>query len=185
MTGPPLDYGRDAKSQRWQEVRRWTSRALILAVVLIVSAVVLPIIYERFRLMSCEKPCLSYVAPANQVVYTNDPAETANLLKQGGGYADLKVAGGSGVGFSPPAWDKFQQRYGVIGSWSEAIVFLHERVSKNGVRRLVCITYLGPDRGSYVWTGCIEQSSLLRMGKANTRRFQALISIGRRRQSEP
>ena len=147
MTRPQLDYGRDEKSQRWREVRRWIVRALISAAIVIVGVVVIPRLSGRLHLISCVNRCLSYVAPANQVAYVNDPVEMTKQLQQGGGFRDLRIAGGNGVGFSPHVWNE-QQQYGTVGGWPHAILFLHERVSKNGVRRLVCVTYHG---GTHAW----------------------------------
>ena len=115
---------------------------------------------QQAPLLFWQRQCLRYTAPADQVVYEEDPTEATRLLADPNRYVAYKLNRG-GAPDSTPAkttaaalqfprcWQRFSAlspirnvwSVGPLGTGSGAILFLHERTSSAGNRRLVCLRY--------------------------------------------
>lgn len=126
--------------------REWNPLRLAI-VAAVIAAIVLAILYrrsstERKKLLEIQQSCLRYQAPANQVVYDEQPARAAELLARGGEYIAISTTDGPPVaGFVPQAWR--DMRKWVMPQETtpprNAVLFLHERETYRGVRGLVCV----------------------------------------------
>jgi hypothetical protein len=100
--------------------------------------------------------CLIYAAPADQVVYEEEPAEAAKLLANRSDYAPFRWdfwAPPSAKMPAPaatrilPSYQSFEslngRRMGMPGGTAyESVLFLHERTTSSGQRRLVKVTLI-------------------------------------------
>ena len=117
--------------------RLWIIPVTIVPLVVLVAWVV-PLAKRtaaRWQLLRQQARALAYRAPADQVVYESDPAEAAKLLSLGGGYERWN-APESPAFHIPQFWRGHRQPLGQSG---HALVFLHERTSPGGNRRLVVV----------------------------------------------
>jgi hypothetical protein len=124
-----------------------------------------PSAWRQVKLLYWQRRCLNYTAPADQVVYEEDPTQAAKLLAGDPQFAAYPIARGSLRGEEdatnvnaaariPDCWGKFTSVAGIapmmrFGSAPGAIPFLHELVSPTGHRRLVAIRYF-PDTHTFV-----------------------------------
>ncbi len=114
-------------------------------------------IWQQAAVMNSQRQCMNYTAPANAVVYEEDAAEATRLLSRADGTyvryvlnralsPDL-TARKSTVAAArfPSCWTRFSSLVTLTnprpGQSSGAILFLHERTSDAGHRRLVCVRY--------------------------------------------
>jgi hypothetical protein len=130
-------------------------------VVLLLIAVAVPLLYyrksiaQRGRLLYWQRKCLRYTAAPDQVVYEEDQYKPSPLLKRPG-YDGWPVPLPPNAGapnrplpravatLSAPPVAPYLTAAGLPPVWlvppRGATVFLHERISKSGHRRLVLIT---------------------------------------------
>ena len=148
---PPLEYAPPPPKRR-KVIRR-------LVLLLLLLSVAAPAVYHRKRIwhqgrvLYWQHKCLTYTAPVDQVVYDEDDYNISPLLKRAG-YRGWPVPhppnAGAPVAPLPPAIATFAApplapfiQTGVLPGWlappAGATVFLHERTSKTGHRRLVLI----------------------------------------------
>jgi hypothetical protein len=130
--------------------RRRRFRLGLLVVVLLGLAVAGwrwgPAGWKHAQLLYWQRQCLAYAAPGEQVVYDNDPDRAAGLLQQPG-YENVAAAGAPPIAaYMPRCWAETMRIGGVpvvntgFGPGGPgATLFLHERTSKSGVRRLVAV----------------------------------------------
>lgn len=133
-----------APPPRWYCRRRWR-RAVVAVVVAVLLGCGLwwgrPAI-QHMRLLYWQRQCLTYAAPSNRVVYEGDPAAAAALLSRRG-YANPGTTGGSpAAAWRPRCWVEFDRLAGT-GAATGIPVFLHERRSTTGARRLVVVQHPG------------------------------------------
>lgn len=106
-----------------------------------------PAVYDRAMLLYWQRQCMTYTAPADQVVYDNSPDGRQTLLARGG--KPLGQTPTSGVGRVPGAAAEFLARTDF--NWfypSEGVLFLHGLTSPGGQRRLIMITVSEDDAPS-------------------------------------
>jgi hypothetical protein len=145
---PPLDYA-PAPSKR----RKWIWRGVVF-VGLVIAALTarhyLPIVRQRVQLLSLQRECLNHTEPEDRVVYEEDRSAVSQLLQRPdySRYVSRWVRGNASPAiYTPACWHPYAlgaRLYAAVGRANGglgAIVFLHERRSSGGERRLVCIEY--------------------------------------------
>ena len=122
----PIDY---APAVPWHHRRRWrrVAAAALLIASLVAGMKYCPPAWRRCKVLYWQRQCMAYAVPSDQVVYD-----------------DSAVQGGDGsrwstVSHRPACLDRFDG--GASASMGETIVFLHERVTGSGLRRLVVISH--------------------------------------------
>src|SRR5688572_15817713 len=103
----PLDYSRAPRPQR--DVRRLAFG--LLGSVAIVAAITWGLPFARHvQRLSLQDKCLEYAAPADMVVYSDDPPEMNKLLAAGGGYTVRPRLSGRAdvVIHEPKIWQDYQ-----------------------------------------------------------------------------
>lgn len=151
---PRLTYAPPPPWHRRRRFRRAVGVVLLLAATVVGWRYTGPA-WARGRLLYLQHKCLAYTAPPDQVVYEQDPARAAALLAQPG-YANPAAAGSSTeAALTPRCWAEACRLAGglapptsaggsaaaVLGGAgpSGATLFLHERRTPSGQRRLVAI----------------------------------------------
>ncbi len=109
---------------------------------------------DHLVLLYRQHACLTYTAPPDQVVFTNDGERTANEIAKGmidvepGAYRILKsgVHAPAAAGRIPDAYRRLDEvdSFRLVGEF--AVIFMHERRSPNGHKALV-IVRVGDDHG--------------------------------------
>ena len=147
----PIDYAPPAP---WHRRRRWRRAITALALVAALAAGLRfgPRAGRRARVLYWQHQCMTFMLPADQIVYDDTPAGL-NALAGRPGYTQVDGRLGR-VPFGPrphppgmlaachePAcYATFASLCNPIsGSDSGAVVFLHERISHTGLRRLVAV----------------------------------------------
>jgi hypothetical protein len=105
-----------------------------------------PPAWKHGQFLYWQRQCLAYAAPVDQVVYENDPERAAKLLRQPG-YVNVAPQGAPPVAVHMPrCWSEAMNIGGVpvvntgFGAGGPgATLFLHERTTASGVRRLVAV----------------------------------------------
>jgi hypothetical protein len=160
-TSAPLDYAPAPPTRR-----KWLRRSISLFLFLGIGAASWRwggAAWHQARLLYWQRQCLRYTAPADQIVYDEDPINAAKLLagdSQYGAYALKRRSGptpvtGSSVNAAarvPDCWLRFGSITATTPKWGRgngAVTFLHERVSRSGHRRLVCVRYF-PEADTFV-----------------------------------
>jgi hypothetical protein len=137
-----LEYAHP-QAPSWRRRLWWlTPLALIaaFATIYLIQTWLIPTL-ERWQDVRKQKLLLEYRAPADQVVFENDPTEAAKLIARSPDYrleqfpAHPNVAGAVHL---PPEWRSRPAGIGSMGS-SDGIVFLHARTSPGGNQRLVVV----------------------------------------------
>jgi len=119
-----------------------------------------PYLWHQAKLLYWQRQCMNFSAPADTVVYEEDPAAAAVLLKTPG-YSPYVLKRGAGrnapttpvqaaafdpqclinlAAFRPLQFGPFVAAPGGVGGCN-AILFLHERISPAGHHRLVYVSY--------------------------------------------
>lgn len=149
--------------------RKWLHRSVALIILLVIGAASWRwggVAWHQARLLYWQRQCLRYTAPADQIVYEEDPTIAAKLLAGDPQYSPYPLKRGSLTGpatgspinaaaFVPACWPRFESANNVATTmiqWGRAygaVAFLHERVSASGHRRLVCVRYF-PDTNTFV-----------------------------------
>ena len=139
---PQLDYARPRRRRRW-------GRVAILCLILGCAGAVTHYhkpIWRRAQVVYWERQCMSYEPPAGAVTHEADPLRAAALLAAGPDYE--RTPNGKGALLRPRCWrnlEALMPRLAGLTNWmpspgvydKPATLFLHERRSKGGVRRLV------------------------------------------------
>jgi hypothetical protein len=136
--------------------RLFALRGLLIAILILAAAKLAIFVFpaqwqalQQRRLMQrqqqCRSVCLSFTRPAGTVVYDED-LDRANTLLTSGGYIDaaLSMGGAPGAALLPtPVWDAYSATLSGIVRPAlppvAPIIFLHERTSPAGQRRLVVV----------------------------------------------
>jgi hypothetical protein len=117
-TSRQLDY---AASRPWYR-RVWTrdhALRLVVAAVGIAAVLVMPALWRRVQLIGWQRQCLSYSSPPTKVVYeSTGPSSTADLIAP---------------------WVSFHREVSGTRLRTNGTIFLHERQTQSGVRRLVAV----------------------------------------------
>ena len=153
---PRLDYapGRSLVTRIGR--RRLVWLAIIGSVVLTLTIWSDPV-SQRFARWRAERSyrqvqqsCLTYTAPADRVVYEEDPAYATDLLKLSPSYAPIIGANALNrpiaapmlqppVMFTEPLWTRYSGGVHPIAPAPLGAAFMGERTTRSGERRLVCV----------------------------------------------
>ena len=138
----PLDGEAPAiPSARTYRRRAWSMGLAVFLVACAITAY--DVISYKVRIWREYQTCATYLAPVDQVVLTEDPAEAATLLQSGRGYDE--------VAFSGPNYLYYRdERRAQLGSpflntalpgwWSNCVPFLHARTARDGKAQIVIVT---------------------------------------------
>ena len=131
---PQLDYAARPHPLRSARSRRV---AIVVGALLLLAGIawVTPRAFRRLQVTHWQRQCLDYAAPADRVVFDNDPAEIPKLLA-----LPLPYQGSLAVGHAyliPPQYRK------LIVSQSVGTAFLHERITPQGEPRRVAVDLFG------------------------------------------
>jgi hypothetical protein len=149
---PQLEYGLAPPRRRKRLVR-----AMIGGIAVLVGLAAWQwgsVVWNQFPILFWQRQCLRYTASADQVVYEEDPTEVPRLLSRG--YVRYKLSRGASP--DPTPTNTFAAAAQLPNCWrrltalvpppvpqqgasSGAMLFLHERISPRGNRRLVCVRY--------------------------------------------
>ena len=131
-TSSQLEY---APPLPWQR-RPWARRALLVGMVAAVVAVVAaltPSLWHRFQLVRLQRACLAHRDPPDAVAY-----ESLDLFNSTD-HPDVGSRSMSETSAVPTAWTEFYGRLQGTGPRTAGMLFLHERRSPSGARRLVAV----------------------------------------------
>ena len=132
LESPALDYAPGAPIRRRRRIRRVIRLGLALATV-IAAFVWGPTIWSRAKLLYHQRQCLTYVAPADQVVFDSNPTRVALLAHD----PNYLIARGCAFRKPPPQWSAILTASGSPPTASPtALIFLHE-LRAGGIKRLV------------------------------------------------
>ena len=151
-TPPQLDYG-TAPPRTVGNAMRW----LILVVILIAGYAAWQwgsYALERLSILYEQRQCARYTAAPDHVVYDEEPVRAAGLLKHSDAYVGYPLErhlGNKSIAAAakiPDCWRRFIRLVPALpypiprtGDASGALLFLHERTSSAGHRRIVCVHY--------------------------------------------
>ena len=157
-------------------LRRRRFRRAIIALIVVVGGVALwragPPFVRQVRYVYWQSQCMNFTAPPNFVAYEEDPTRTAALLKLVE-YQPVPVPFGPAApaGFVPPPVTHLWSHHGPL-------VFLHERTTPSGRKRLVVLGYSYRLLGSFF----APQRELSLFGSG---RFVATLLPGSEIQGDP
>jgi hypothetical protein len=153
ITSPPqLEYGLAPPRRRKRVIR-----LLMVGVSLLIAVAAWQwggIVWNQLPILFWQRQCMRYSASPDQVVYEEDPGEVQKLLARG--YVRYKLSRGAlpdptpvksfaAAAELPTCWKRLTEmvppRNPQQAVTSGAILFLHERTSPRGNRRLVCVRY--------------------------------------------
>ena len=154
---PRLDYAQAQSIVSRMGLRRVIGLSVLVA--LVVAALVWwdPAVrrVQRWRseraYRQLQQTCMTYAAPANRVVYEEDPADAAALQKRDSAYAPIlqldratmtqiiRPGWQPPVQFTEPLWTKYSVGIRRLPTTPRAVAFMGERRTKSGERRLVCV----------------------------------------------
>jgi hypothetical protein len=153
----PLDYAPARRN------RRWIYRAIFASLLLGLSLVAWkrgPTWWRRAEILYWQHQCLQFSLSPDTVVYEEDPTEAAALLAGNPKYHPYPLQRRSSSQAAPsPAtaaaldvsdWNKLTAVLPRPNSRliNPGVIFLHERISPAGHRRLVCVRY-GPQGDTF------------------------------------
>lgn len=132
---PQLDYSpRPLPWHRSRRVRAWVMLGVLVTVG--VSAYRwAPPLRERVGLLYTQHLCLNYAAPASQIVYDERPPSAMRPREAEAWYTHGTLGDHPFDGDAPLPWHQFPVAKGRY----DALLFLHERTSPAGHRRLVAV----------------------------------------------
>jgi hypothetical protein len=132
LESPALDYAPGAPIRRRRRIRRAIRACLALATT-VAAFIWGPTTWSRTKLLYHQRQCLTYVAPADEVVFDSNPARVAQLAHD----PNYLIARGCAFRKPPAHWSAILTASGSRPTASPtALIFLHE-LKAGGVRRLV------------------------------------------------
>lgn len=167
-TSATLDYAPRPPAHRRLWFRR-VVQGVVLGAVVIAAVRGGPVAWQRGSMLYWQSQCSGFVLPPEMVVYDNDEAEATRLLAQADYIDASKLPLVDFLGFSPmvptvrrirlrphlvpiaaghqpKCWRKFITHLRPAPANSPGVVlFLHERTSSFGIRRLVIVQRYGLD----------------------------------------
>ena len=133
-----LAYAPSQTISFWRRLRRALGICLLITVALVGWKWGL-LAWNRALVVYHQHQCLSYTAPADQVVFDTDPGRIAKLASD----SNYIVAGGMASRRRLTNWDSYLARFrslmGLARPANNPILFMHERKSPNGTVRLVVV----------------------------------------------
>jgi hypothetical protein len=135
--------------------RKWVARAAALLLVLALAYAGHrwgPAAWGKSRMLYWQRLCLNYRPDDKAVVYEEEPSAAGRLLAHSSDYTAYPLARHAPPGPRTPVnaaarvpacWSRFSALGGIpaAGRGPGAVVFLHERISPAGNRRLVMVRY--------------------------------------------
>lgn len=100
------------------------------------------LLWRQRDVLYWQRQCMNYSPSPDQVVYEDDPAAAEILLNQPSYFRGSSYINKSAIAmFVPPCWNEFEKHtnMGGFSGPSAAILFLHERTSSKGIRKLVLV----------------------------------------------
>lgn len=142
VTVANLDYAPRPPTRR--RVVRRVLASILLAGTLVASLRWGPQAWRIGQVMYFQHQCLTDAPPADQIVYEEDPALFARVMKQGSGFVPLAPSRRSGapvaVGRVPQSWIRFTPSLmKMTRPLPGAILFMHERQTPAGEKRLLVV----------------------------------------------
>lgn len=134
-TPPPISY---EKTTRWRSWARQATLPLIVITLGLLALLYGPSISRHVELLRWQRRAMRFDRPEDQVVYEADPARARPLLRS---FADMEATNSSGAPvyeFSR-TWREFFAILEPPGRKPGALLFLHERLTPKGQRRLVAV----------------------------------------------
>jgi hypothetical protein len=153
----PLDYAPAPRNRRW--IYRVIFASLLLGLALVAWKWG-PTWWRRAEVLYWQHQCLQFSLSPDTVVYEEDPTEAAALLAGNPEYhpyplqrrssMQAAVSPATAAAFGVSEWNKLtlvlSRSYSPL--INPAVIFLHERISPAGHRRLVCVRY-GPQGDTF------------------------------------
>lgn len=136
VDGQPIEYAPRLPLRHSRRVRRLLVLICTLAALMFLSWKAGPPAWKHAELLYWQRRVMTYSPPRDQVVYDNDPAEAAKLLKD----KEYSGSGNAASRFARP-WERFYGLMSPPGRQSAATLFLHERKNSNGESRLVIVDF--------------------------------------------
>jgi len=126
---PPLDYAPRPPWRKRKAARRLLALAVLLAVLVAAWQLLLPIA-ARWNLLALQRSCLQFSRDGRRPVFTQ--AATTDQRKAINAYLSNVPPG-----IVVAEWEQFVQAMETVGLLSNGTLFLHERATPSGQRRLV------------------------------------------------
>jgi hypothetical protein len=159
---PQLDYApAPPKRRKWL----WRTLALILGICVGLASVRWgPQFVRTAKVLYWQRQCLNYSAPADRVVYEEDPDAAEKLMTSGSReYFPIPLHRVSdkpttAASFEPSCWLALRPRVTMFPAMLYAppsspltppVLFLHELTSAGGSRRLVCVRYVPQPQNTF------------------------------------
>jgi hypothetical protein len=137
-----LVYARRPRRSRWQTFRQ-LMKYTALPILMVIGIKFAIIDSARLLLLYHQHKCLTYAPPSDQIAYTTIPSVLAEYSSKPGYLA----VGGTAIRTRPTDWDWFAGHclaaYPIPCRPNDAILFMHERTSPGGNRRLIVIERSG------------------------------------------
>ncbi|HEV8606759.1 MAG TPA: hypothetical protein VGQ99_15395 [Tepidisphaeraceae bacterium] len=135
-------YAPPARATPWHRRRRFRiGSAVAFAIIAALGALyfwrAVPKLWQLSRL---QRKCLAYTAPPDQVVYSEVPGDVATLPATSPQYSLIPSSNPPAVTLVPTCWTDFPLWRTARGC---AVVFLGERATGQGQKRLVCVIFTG------------------------------------------
>jgi hypothetical protein len=141
IMGQTLEY---AQPPAWHRRRRWR-RVLALALCLAVAGGCWwrwNWLWTAAKLHYFERACMTFSTPQGHVALEHDRVEAKRLIDQGGGYM-VRAAFTSEARPAIFVPNELTRYLGKAGGGNDAVLFLHQRTSPGGTRRLVIVRVEG------------------------------------------
>jgi hypothetical protein len=132
----PIDYAPPVSGHKWRRAVRRAMFGFALLLIAFLAIKSAPTAWHRVLLLYWQHRAMTYSPPADAIVYDNDPSNAAKLRASN----PSLIAGGNGevFDFAKP-WDRLYRQISPPGRIPAAILFLHERTTAKGERRLVVV----------------------------------------------
>jgi hypothetical protein len=131
-----IDYAPTLPNQKRRRAIRRVAMGLAALLIAILAVKSAPPAWQHVQILYWQHRAMTYTAPADHVVYDDDPVDAAKLRTSNPSMATGPA--GEVFDFVEP-WDQFYKLLSPPGRIPTGTVFLHERTSTTGERRLVVI----------------------------------------------
>ena len=131
-----IDYAPTLPNERRRRIIRRIALGLIALILIVLAIKSAPAAWRHVQILYWQHRAMTYTAPADKVVYDDNPAEAAKLSVAD--HSLIIATEGEAFDFPKP-WELFYSLVSPPGRKPAATVFLHELVNPNGDRRLIAI----------------------------------------------
>ena len=129
-----INYAPAPPAHRRQRLARRAAFVIVAAIVVVLAIRSGPSAWRHAEILYCQHRAMTYSAPADKVVYDDDPSDTTKL--RAGSPSMTAGADGEVFEFAKP-WERLNQF--ISRRLPSATCFLHERTSANGDRFLLMV----------------------------------------------